>query len=103
MLTIPDSIIKKQPRISRKFTDSSIDDTLRHLAFDNSLEANIISLVSTGKIIIANRSACKLLVYSTKGLLAKNRATIFDINENRFKIMLKQRTVEGHSIALVPY
>jgi PAS domain-containing protein len=46
------------------------DDTLHHLAFDNSLQANIISTVSDGKIIISNKAACKLLGYSEKQLLA---------------------------------
>jgi PAS domain S-box-containing protein len=95
------SMTKIQSSVSNKFRSSATDDTLRHLAFDNSLQANIISVVSSGKIIMANRSACILLGYSEKELLAKNRSTIFDIDENSFKIMLKQRTAEGHSIALV--
>ena len=76
-------------------------DTLRYLAFENSLQANIISAVSSGKIIVANRAACKLLGYGRKKLLTKNRACIFDINERSFKKMLKQRTEGGHSTALV--
>ena len=91
---------KKQPGISKK-PAAATDDILRHLAFDNSVQANIISTVSSGKIIIANSAACKLLGYSKKELLTKNRANIFDINESSFKKMLKQRTAKGHSIALV--
>ena len=72
----------------------------RH-AFDNSLQANIITTVSSGKIITVNKAACKLLGYSKKELLTKSRKTIFDINESSFKKMLKQRTSEGHSIAMV--
>jgi PAS domain S-box-containing protein len=92
---------KSQSSTSNKFRISTTDDKLRHLAFDNSLQPNIISVASSGKIIMANRSACILLGYSGKELLAKNRSIIFDINEPGFKIMLKQRKAQGHSIALV--
>jgi PAS domain S-box-containing protein len=57
--------------------------------------------VSSGKIIIANSAACKLLGYSKKELLNKSRVTIFNINESSFKKMLKQRTAEGKATALV--
>jgi PAS domain S-box-containing protein len=50
---------------------------------------------------MANRAACKLLGYSSKELLTKSRSDIFDIKESGFKKMLKQRTAEGQSIALV--
>src|ERR1700681_2292088 len=77
------------------------DDMLHRLAFDNSLQANIITAVSSGKIVAVNSAVCKLLGYTKKELLTKNRGTIFDINENSFKKMLKQRTAMSHSIALV--
>jgi PAS domain S-box-containing protein len=76
-------------------------DMLHRLAFDNSLQANIITMVSKGKIIAANSAACKLLGYSKKELLTKSRKAIFNINENSFKKMLKQRAAGAHSIALV--
>ena len=79
----------------------SNDDMLRQQAFENALQPNIISIASSGKIIMANRAACKLLGYSKKELLAKNSAVVFDINESSFKKMLKERTAGGHSIALV--
>src|ERR1700676_4643012 len=74
---------------------------LRHLAFVKTAQANIISVVSSGKILMANKAACKLLGYSKKEFLTKSRAAIFDINESSFKKMLKQRTAEGQSVALV--
>ena len=74
---------------------------LRNLAFDNSLQANIITTASKGKIIIVNDAACKLLGYSKKELLTKTRADIFEINESSFKNMLQQRKAEGSSIAFV--
>jgi PAS domain S-box-containing protein len=101
MRTIPERTNKKQPGNSRKLTAATTDDALRHLAFDNSVQANIISTVSSGKIIMANRAACKLLGYSRRELLTKGREAIFDINESSFKKMLRQRMAEGHSVALV--
>lgn len=76
-------------------------DTLHHLAFDNSLQANIIFTVSSGKIITANIAASKLLGYSREELLVKSKETIFDKNESSFKKMLEQRTAEGQSTAFV--
>ncbi|TAL42680.1 MAG: PAS domain S-box protein, partial [Chitinophagaceae bacterium] len=94
---IPEDASKKRPGISKIFVAATSDDTLRHLAFDNSLQANIIFKVSSGKIILANRAACKLLGYSKKELLSKSRSTLFDINESSFKKLLKLRTAKGQS------
>jgi PAS domain S-box-containing protein len=101
MRKIPQNASKKKPVTFKKSVAAASDDILRHLAFDNSFRANIISTVSSGKIIMANRAACKLLGYSKKELLTKTRATIFDIKESNFKKMLKQRTAEGQSAAFV--
>ena len=101
MLKILRGSNKKQPGTFKKSKSAATDNILRHLAFVNSFQANIITTASRGKIIIANNAACKLLGYSKKELLTKSRAAIFDINESSFKNMLKQRTAEGHSIALV--
>jgi len=87
--------------ISKNATVSTVNDHLNKLAFDNSAQANIISTASTGKIIMANSVACKLLGYSKKEMLTKSRAAIFDTTETGFKKMLRQRTAEGHSIAMV--
>src|SRR5687768_5739788 len=92
---------KKLSRIFKKTPVSATHNELYHLAFDNSLQANIVSTVSSRKIILANRAACKLLAYSKKELLAKSRKVIFDISEKSFKKMLKQRMSEGHSNAFV--
>ena len=87
---------------SAKTTETlKVDDKLRHLAFDNSAQPNIITLVSNGKIIMANSAACKLLGYSKKKLLALNRSLIFNTRESSFKKMLQQRTAEGKSVATV--
>lgn len=101
MHKISQGVIIKQPDGSKKKRASRNDDDLLHLAFENSIQANIISTVNSGKIVIANEAACKLLGYSKNELLTKSRAAIFDINESSFKKMLKQRTAYGHSIALV--
>ena len=50
---------------------------------------------------MANKAACKLLGYTKKELITKNRSAIFDINERSFEKMLKQRTAEGQSVAIV--
>jgi len=96
-----ESTNKKQAVISKKPTPPGTEGTLRDLAFDNSIQANIISTVSSGKIIVANSAACKLLDYSKKELLTKSRAAIFDINQSGFKKMMRKRTAEGYSSALV--
>ena len=101
MANIFKSLKKKLPNHSPAFTASATDDILSHLAFDNTAQANIITLVSNGNIIMANSAASKLLGYSKKELLTKNRSAIFDIRESSFKKMLKQRTAEGQSKSLV--
>ena len=80
---------------------AAVGGNLSHLAFDNAAQANVIIIVSSGKIIMANGAACKLLGYSNKELLTKNRADIFAVEESSFKQMLKQRTADGQSRALV--
>lgn len=101
MQKTPLQIKKRQPGISKKPKAAISDIALRNLAFDRSLQANIISTVSSGQIVIANNAACKLLGYSKSEILTKNRSTIFDIKKTSFKNMLKQRTAEGQSAALV--
>lgn len=96
-----EQIKKRQPGISKKSKAAVSDIALRHLAFDRSLQANIISTVSNGKIVIANNAACKLLGYSKSEILTQSRSTIFDIKEISFKNMLKQRAAEGQSAGLV--
>lgn len=89
------SILKKQPSVLTS------GNKLRQLAFDKVAQANIITTVRDGKIILVNNAAAKLLGYSKKGLLTKNRAAVFNIRENSFKKMLRQRTAEGYSVATV--
>jgi PAS domain S-box-containing protein len=83
--------------MDKKKKKSEISD-LHKLAFDNSLQANVITTLSKGKIVDANKAACKLLGYSKKELLTKSRSAIFEINESSFKKMLKERTAEGKSM-----
>jgi PAS domain S-box-containing protein len=96
----PNKLIEK--RSSSKATATlKEEDKLHRLAFDNSAQPNIITLVSNGMIIMANSAASKLLGYSKKKLLTINRSAIFNIRENNFKKMLRQRTAEGNSVATV--
>lgn len=95
------TIEKKTPAVSKKPNGSNSDDILRHQAFDNTVQANIISIISDGKIIMVNRSACKLLGYTKKELLTQSRSTIFDMSERSFRNMFKQKKTEMHSEAVV--
>ena len=79
MRTIPKGTRQKPPAISKKSTAAATDDSLHHLTFDNSVQANIISITANrGNILKANRVACKLFGYSKKELLTKSRTTIWD-------------------------
>ena len=70
-------------------------DLLHQKAFDHSLQASIIFIVSDGRIIRVNRAACKLLGYSKKELLARNRDDIFSTSDGSYKKMLRQRKAVG--------
>ncbi len=74
-------------------------DPILQMAFENSLQANIISVVRTGKIIRVNKAACKLLGYSKKELLTRKRAHIFLISDENYKAMILQRIAEGSAKA----
>lgn len=72
-----------------------------HLAFDNSLQANIICIVADDKIIKANRAACRLLGYSNKELLTKSLLDIFDEKDANFKLLFRQTTDDSHFKAMI--
>jgi PAS domain S-box-containing protein len=74
-------------------------DYIFQQAFEHSLQANIISIVGNGRIIRANRAACRLLGYSKKELLTRNREDIFRITEASYKRMLVERKAEGSAKA----
>ncbi|HTN07145.1 PAS domain-containing protein [Agriterribacter sp.] len=97
MRTSYESPAKKKGAAFKKYTAPVINDTLPRLAFDNSLQANILSTASNGKIIMVNSAACKLLGYSKKELLAKTWSAIFNIHESSFKNLLKQQKAEGYA------
>src|SRR5688572_4378209 len=73
---------------------------LGQLGFDNAALANIIFTIDSGKIIMVNKAALKLLRYSKKLLLTKTRVDIFDITETDFKKALKHRTVSKPAMML---
>jgi len=99
MYAIPKQI--RRTPISKKATVLATDSYLHKLVFDNTAQANIVSTVEDGKMILVNDAACKLLGYSKRSLLSKNTAAIFHTAESNFKKMLKQRTSQGHCTALV--
>ncbi|HTI93197.1 MAG TPA: PAS domain S-box protein [Puia sp.] len=74
-------------------------DHIFQKAFENSLQPNIISIVEDGRIIRANKAACKLLGYPKKELLNRKRNDIFQISEESYKTMLHKRTAEGSAKA----
>jgi len=84
---------------SRKREKASEADHIFQQAFENSLQANIISIVKTGTIIRANRAACKLLGYSKTELLTRNREDIFQTTEKGYKRMIVERRAEGSAKA----
>ena len=87
------SILKKPPVASKR------NDKLRQLAFDNTAQANIITTVSDGNILLANTAACKLLGYSKKELLTKDRSAIFNVKEAGFNKMFINKKAGGNSVA----
>ena len=95
------NLLQNKASATKAIAASKAGDKLRDLAFDNTAQANIIIMVNSGKIIMVNRAASKLLGYSKKELLTKNSSAIFDINERSFKKMLQQRTAQGIAISTV--
>ncbi|MEO8412410.1 MAG: PAS domain-containing protein [Ginsengibacter sp.] len=91
---------KNRPRPKQTGTYRA-NAALHRLAFDYSLHPNIITTVGSGRIIIVNNAAGKLLGYPKKELLTKTRSDIFDINDSVFKQMLRKKAVDGHSVALI--
>lgn len=91
---------KKKSVIPKKNTITQANNLYQH-AFENSLQANLVSSIQDGKIIMANSAACKLLGYSKKTLLNKTIQSIFIVKENNYKKLLKERTTAGSSVALL--
>src|ERR1700709_2510263 len=90
---------KKTKPAPTKPEKTRVPDNLLQKAFENSLQANIISLVTNGQIIRVNKAACKLLGYSKKELLSRKREDIFRISDKNYKHMLRQRAAEGSAKA----
>ena len=76
-------------------------DSLHQQAFENSLQPNIISIVSTDIIASVNEAACQLLGYSKDEISGLSLQSIFVSTERRFKKMLKERNTNGRSAASV--
>jgi PAS domain S-box-containing protein len=91
----------KKPVILIPPNPGADNNSLLQLAFNNGAQANIISIAGTGKIVLANNAACTLTGYSPEELLNENYSSVFNTNESSFKEMLRQRSAEGQSEALV--
>jgi PAS domain S-box-containing protein len=81
---------KKRPAPSPTPMTEESEDILCHLAFHNSLQANLMFVASSGKIVMTNKAAWKLLGYSRKELLSRNAHDIFEIGEGGFKDLYKK-------------
>ncbi len=80
---------------------SAPGNSLHQQAFENSLQPNIISIVSTDIIVSANDAACQLLGYTKEEMNGLSNLAIFVNTERKFKKMLKQRAAEGRSAVSV--
>ncbi len=87
--------------VSKKPGNTQLNDTLFESAFYKSMQASIVFAVSSGKILKANVAACKLLGYPQKELLLNRWSSIFDIKDNNYKKMLKERSEMGHSKSII--
>lgn len=74
---------------------------IHELAFDAAVQANIISNVSDGQIVLANRAACRLLGYSRKEMIEQKRGSIIKIKDASFQAMLRRRKTHGSSTGFV--
>ena len=81
--------------------DTAGKNLFRSLGFKESSQANIVSTINDGKIIIVNKAACKLLGYSKKELLGKERKDIFDKKNASIKNMLKTRQFNGELSGII--
>lgn len=93
------NIQKKKPLISERLVSSK--QAILVAAFEKAAQASIVTIVSSGNIIMANKAACKMLGYSKKEILQTQRQAIFDTREDNYKIMLEQRLTKGKSFALL--
>jgi PAS domain S-box-containing protein len=98
----PGTSINKKTSGSSKISTSGVNnETLLQLAFNNTAQANLVTIVSSGKIILANNAARKLTGYSKRELLNKTITSVFDTNQTGFQKMLRERNAEGQVVALV--
>lgn len=88
---------KNLPLPSKSLTDNN----LYQYAFNFSFHPNIVTEVVSGKIVLANHAACKLLGYSKLELLTMTTKVIFRTTEKSFKELLNQRKLVDHSIGYV--
>ncbi|MEO8961249.1 MAG: ATP-binding protein [Ginsengibacter sp.] len=80
---------------------SLIYSNLYQYAFNFSFHPNIVAEVVSGKIVLANHAACKLLGYTKLEMLTMTSKVIFRTNEKSFKEMLSERKLVDHSIGHV--
>lgn len=94
--------INKKPLSDQKYFTSAVNnETLLQLAFNNAAQANLVTIVSSGKIVLANNAARKLTGYSKRELLNKSISSVFTTSEISYKKMLRPRDAEGQALVRV--
>jgi PAS domain S-box-containing protein len=82
-------ILKPKERIrptpSPTLMTEESEDVLCQLAFHNSLQANLMFVASSGKIVMTNKAAWTLLGYTKRELLTMNAHDIFEIGQDGFR------------------
>ena len=99
MTNTPAGKSKKTPVSPKTKNTTTTSDYMYRLAF-NAAQATFISIASKGKIIAANKAACKMLGYSKKELLNLHWSSVI-LSDNRIRKVLKHTSHEGHFMALV--
>ena len=91
--------MKSPKKTVRKPDSASVpSNDIRQLAFDNSPLANIISVVSDGKIIAVNRATTQLLRYSKTALLKMCVEDLFVPDEETSTVLAMQRAKSGQFV-----
>jgi PAS domain S-box-containing protein len=90
---------KKQPGQTETNIPATTRDSMYRLAF-NAAQATFISISPTGKIIAANKAACKMLGYPRKELLTRSWASVI-LHDSRIRKIIKHTAKRGHFMALV--
>jgi PAS domain S-box-containing protein len=65
------------------------------LFFENSMDAILITTSPDGRILSANKAACKMFNYTESEIMQLNRTGLVDITDPRLPILLNERAITG--------